>query len=307
MGAFIRARQNWLLSLLSWLCDGYWPEPSDDGVSRVQGRRRIYTLDQVLAEGDAANIYVGTARGNSGSWAEERYIVKVSRVPGGHARLRIEQEALTRLLSAAGDSTYRKYLPDMVESFSASDVFPRRVNVFLHQPGFHTLEQVHEQHPALDGRHLAWIFKRLLAVLGFSHRQNTLHGAVLPCHVMIDAAGHGLQLVGWGQSVQRGRRIKNVPTRFKNWYPPEVQRKRPADTATDLFLAARCMVYVAGGDPMTNWMPDSVPLPMRRFFTTCLLESVRMRPADAWALHEEFDELLRRLYGSPRFHELIIT
>jgi hypothetical protein len=307
MGAFIRTKQNWLHSLLSWLCDGYWPEPSDDGAIRVQGRCGIYTLERLLAEGDVADIFLGAAQGDSGSGAEERYIVKVSRIPGGQARLKVEQEALTRLLSAARDTTYRKYLPELVDSFPANDGFPRRVNIFRHQPGFQTLGQVHEQHLALDGRHLAWIFKRLLAVLGFSHRQNTLHGAVLPCHVMIDAASHGLQLVGWGQCIQSGRSITTIPPRFQDWYPTEVKRKRPSEPATDLFMAARCMVYLAGGNPVTNWMPDSVPLPMRRFLATCLLESVRMRPADAWALHADFDALLLRLYGSPKFHELILT
>src|SRR6202035_3882791 len=145
-----------------------------------------------------------------------------------------------------------------------------------------------EQHPALDSRHVAWIFKRLLTVLGFSHRHNTVHGAVLPCHVMIHAAGHGLLLVGWGQSVTTGRRIRTVPARYRDWYPAEVQNERAAGPATDLFLAARCLVYLAGGDPVTNRMPEAVPLPMRRFLATCLLESARMRPDDAWALLEDF-------------------
>jgi hypothetical protein len=86
-----------------------------------------------------------------------------------------------------------------------------------------------------------------------------------------------------------------------------VLREQPAGPATDLFLAARCLVYLAGGDPVTNWMPDAVPQPMRQFIASCLLESARMRPDDAWALLEDFAELLQRLYGSPQFHELTLT
>ncbi len=124
---------------------------------------------------------------------------------------------------------------------------------------------------------------------------------------MIHARGHGLQLVGWGQSVTAGRRIRTVAARYRDWYPAEVQIERPAGAATDLFMAARCLVYLAGGDPVTNRMPQTVPLPMRRFLATCLLESARMRPDDAWALLEHFDELLRALYGPPKFHELTLT
>ena len=86
-----------------------------------------------------------------------------------------------------------------------------------------------------------------------------------------------------------------------------MQHRHSASPATDLFLAARCLVYLAGGDPLTNRMPDAVPPPMRRFIRTCLLESASMRPDDAWALMEDFDGLLRAVYGPPAFHELTLT
>jgi hypothetical protein len=121
---------------------------------------------------------------------------------------------------------------------------------------------------------------------------------------LLHAAGHGLRLVGWGRSVAAGGRIEAVPARDRDWYPLEVRRHRPTSAATDLFLAARCFVYLAGGDPVTDRLPDAVPQSMRRFIKTCLLESAAMRPNDAWALMKEFDDLLRALYGPPKFHEL---
>jgi hypothetical protein len=300
---------NLFASVLSWLCDGYWPTPDrhEEGPVCVQGARGRYTLQRLLAVGDVADIQFATAADDSDATPGTPYLLKVSRAPEGRAHLDIEWQTLTKLSGAAGDTTYRKYLPPLVDSVPATERFPERVNVFRFEPGFHTLEQVHEQHPALDGRHLAWIFKRLLTVLGFCHRQNTVHGAVLPCHALIRAAGHGLQLVGWGQSIAAGRRIGSVPARYKDWYPPEVLHEQPAGPATDLFLAARCLVYLAGGDPVTSRMPEAVPQPLRRFLTACLLESVRMRPDDAWALLDDFEELLRGLYGPPKFHELTLT
>ncbi|HEY7158079.1 MAG TPA: hypothetical protein VH575_29265 [Gemmataceae bacterium] len=296
-------------SLLSWLCDGYWPNADghEDLVVRVQDVRRRYTPLRLLASGDAADIHLATTADESHTATETLYLLKVARVSEGNAHLDVERKALTTLMRAAGNTTYRNYLPALVDSFSTAGRLPQRINVFRWEPGFHTLEQVHEQHPALDGRHLAWIFKRLLTVLGFSHRRNILHGAVLPCHALIHAAGHGLQLVGWGRSVAVGQRIRTVPARYHDWYPAEVQHQRPASPATDLFLAARCLVYLAGGDPVTNRMPEAVPLPMRRFLKTCLLESAAMRPNDAWALMGDFNDLLYALYGPPKFHELTLT
>jgi hypothetical protein len=296
-------------SLFSWLCDGYWPTADGHEALLVRSRDvgRRYTPLRLLASGDVADVHLATDADEPHDAKEVHYLLKMVRVPQGNARLDIERRSLTKLLAAAGHTTYRKYLPALVDSFATADRCPRRINVFRWEPGFTTLEQVHERHPALDGRHLAWIFKRLLTVLGFCHRQNTLHGAVLPCHAMIHAAGHGLQLVGWGQSVAVGQRIRTVPARYRDWYPAEVQHHLAARPATDLFLAARCLVYLAGGDPVTNRVPEAVPRPMRRFLNTCLLESARMRPNDAWALLEDFDELLQALYGPPRFHELTLT
>lgn len=298
-----------LAGLLAWLCDGYWPasDGHDELVVSAAGARQRYTLLRLLASGDVVDVHLATAACDSPTTSETPYLVKIARVPEGNPLLDTERKALTRLSADAGPTTYRKYLPVLVDSFTAAGQFPQRINVFRWEPGFHTLEQVHAQHPALDGRHLAWIFKRLLTVLGFSHRRKRIHGAVLPCHTLIDAAGHGLKLVGWGRSVAVGQRIENVSGRYLDWYPVEVQRQRPASPATDLYLAARCLVYLAGGDPVTNRMPDTVPLPMRRFLDTCLLESATMRPDDAWALLEDFDELLRALYGPPKFHPLSLT
>jgi hypothetical protein len=307
MEVFKPAKQNALRSVLSWLCDGYWPEQPEESLLSIRGPSHAYAPQRLLAVGDVADIYLGTVESDPMAGVEGSYILKVSRVPEGNVRLDIERKMLAKLLAAAGATTYRKYLPDLIECFMAKEKIPRRVNVFLREPGFHTLEQVHGQHPALDGRHLAWIFNRLLTVLGFSHHQGAIHGAVLPCHVMVQAASHGLRLVGWGQSVVKGRAIKTISTRYRDWYPSEVLRKQPAGPATDLFLAARCLVYLAGGDPVTNWMPEAVPQPMRQFIASCLLESARMRPDDAWALLEDFAELLQRLYGSPQFHELTLT
>ncbi len=300
---------NAFASLLGWL---YESDSSSEGeheelVVRVQDVRHRYTPIRPLASGDTADIHLATSESESRATPEELYLLKVARLPEGNAHLDIEQKILTRLAGAAVNTTYRNYLPVLIDSFTTAGRFPRRINVFRWANGFYTLEQVHAQHPASDGRHLAWIFKRLLTVLGFSHRQNVVHGAVLPSHALIHAEGHGLQLIGWGQSVRVGQHIRTVPPRYRDWYPAEVQHHKAASPATDLFLAARCLIYLAGGDPVTNRMPDAVPPPMQRFLQTCLLESAAMRPNDAWAVMEDFDKLLHTLYGPPRFHELTMT
>ena len=162
----------------------------DDSLGFVIGPQRTYDLLRHVAAGEVADIYLASAAGS-------HYAVKVSRLPEECDLQENERKVLIRRRTQGGDTTYRKYLPSLVESFAVIDEFPKRVSVFQYEAGFTTLEQVHERHAALDGGHLAWIFKRLLSVLGFCHTQHRVHGAILPDYVLIHAANHGLQLAGW--------------------------------------------------------------------------------------------------------------
>jgi hypothetical protein len=295
------------LPLVSYLDQAPAIRPPEGARVHAHGGERAYALLRRLGVGDVADVYLAQAETGPGSEEGPGYVLKVSRGPEGHAFLENEREALARLVTGAGDTTYRRYLPASAGALRVKDEPQMFVNVFPHEPGLYTLEEVHGRHPALDGRHLAWVFKRLLTVLGFAHRQGWVHGAVLPCHVLVHPADHGLRLVGWGQSVEVGRPIRAIPTRYRGWYPPEALKKQAASEATDLFLAARCMTYLAGGGPVRDRAPGAVPAPMRRFFDACLLEGRAMRPHDAWELLDDLDDLLRRLYGPPKFHDLTMT
>lgn len=262
----------------------------------LQGPAGDYLLGERIGVGDVADVYFAQAPDG------QACLLKVARTIEGNARLDNERRALGELIAAAGETTYRHYLPTLTTSFATVKGPAHRTNVFHHDAGLWSLEQVHAQRPVLDGRHLGWVFKRLLTVLGLSHQCGWLHGAVLPCHVLVRPADHGLRLIGWGQSARVGRPLPLVP-RWRDWMPPDVLRGRAVGPATDLFLAARCMLWLAGEGPG----PDVLPPAMARFFQSCLLESPAMRPDDAWQLTEEFDDLLKRLYGSPKFHPLFLT
>jgi hypothetical protein len=261
---------------------------------------RSYVLESQLAEGDVCDVFLASLA-VVGVHCNE-YVVKVPRAPREHALLETEYRLLTRLVRASGDDRYRDYLPRPVESFRCG---ARRINVFGFRPGCYTAEEIRAQHPAgVDGRHVAWMFKRTLEVLGFVHQQGWLHGAVLPPHLLFDVQNHGLVLAGWIHAERLHQPLRFAPQRFKHWYPPECAQRRPATPSVDIYLAAMSMLYLAGGDPQSKRMPDHVPVELRRFLESCLGGSPRTRPQDAWQLHEDFTRLLERVYGPPAFYEL---
>jgi hypothetical protein len=281
-----------------------WREIANGTASKpmINSPTRQYEIVKQLAVGDLADVYLATAN-------DTAYVLKIARLAGGNPLLAGEERLLKLLCMRCGDRRYREYLPNLTESFitpKASD--GRRINAFIHRHGFFTLEAVRHRHPGgLDARHLAWIFKRMLAIIGFAQTCGLVHGAVLPPHVMVHAENHGIQLLDWIHAVRIGSPLGFIPTAFRDWYPCEVFERAPVTTAMDIFLAARCLNYLAGGDPAGQRWPDTIPGEMQRFLGTCLFPSPRMRPQNAWDLHEEFDELLTRLFGSPTYHQLVMS
>ncbi len=263
--------------------------------------RKYELLDQ-LAAGDLADVHLAVADA-------ARYVLKITRPTGGNPLLASEARHLKLLARRSADRRYREYLPRLVESFVVPGTGgDRQANVFVHREGFYTLEAIRRQHAnGLDARHLAWIFKRILAVLGFAHSCGLVHGAILPPHVMLHAENHGLQLLDWIHAVPAPSVLAFIPTAYRDWYPAEVLRREPASPATDIFLAAKCLIYAAGGDPAAGRWPEAVPVEMQRFIDTCLFAAPRMRPHDAWKLHEEFDGLLGQLFGPPKYHRLVMS
>lgn len=264
-------------------------------VQRVTSPERTYYLERRLAAGDVCDVhYAATDAG-----------AQVLKIPSTrHANsLLIKERVILRQLQAAPDSdVYGRYLPTPGESFSLDD---RLVSTFAWREGHWTANDIIERFPGgLEGRHVAWMFNRTLEILGFVHQQGWVHGAVLPPHLLFNAERHGIQLIGWIHAERAGKPIRYASRRYKAWYPLECKRRRPATAATDIYLAAKSMIFLAGGDPLSNRLPASLPHELREFLLACVADSPYQRPQDAWTLHADFKELLTDVYGAPHFVRL---
>lgn len=256
--------------------------------TKLKSPKRTYTLTEQLAVGDVADLHRAT-------WDGSAYIAKISRTRGADKLLDVERHAVTTLLSAAGDSSFRHYYPLLVESFPAhSRRVPKRVNVFSAGPPLHSAEQLLTRYPAgLDGRHIVWMAKRLFTAIGFVHRQSLVHGAVLPPHLLFNLENHGLVLCGWGQSVETGHVLQAAVTKYRDLYPPEALAKKPATSETDVFMASQTLLKLAD--------PDKLPRGIAAILRACSLPGQRMRPSDAFTLHDDMTDAADRYYGPPKF------
>lgn len=258
----------------------------NEPLTRCPGRNRI-AVGSLLARGDISNIYAADIER-----AHVRGAWKVARHPRDNDLLDTEARVL-RSLAAGADPRYAAYVPRLVDAVVHRDSTTgaeRHGTLLERLDGFVSLAQLGTGW--VDPRDAAWIWRRLLVAIGFAHRNGFIHGAILPEHVLIEPVLHGLVLIDWCYAVEDGDRICAMVPARETFYPSEVRAKQAAVAATDIYMATRVLTHLLG---------TGMPPAMRAFADGCCSTNPAARPDDAWALKDEFDGLLERLYGERRF------
>lgn len=276
----------------------------------VQTRTREYTITDLLAKGDKSSLYHAAFVMDG---KQRRGIFKIARDASDNDLLDNEAAMLRKLTQIDKDGKFSAFFPTLVESISyaESGADARRANILVYDPAvalptdLYTLKEVRAAYPnGIDPRDMAWMWRRVLAALSFVHASGVIHGAVLPTHILIEPAQHGLILIDWGYAVNiGGDPIRAVSGDYEAWYPAEVFDKQPPLTGHDIYMGARCMIELVGGDGASKRIPSTMPDAMQRYFEWCLTEGARLRPQNALKMRDEFDSLLERLYGARRFRE----
>jgi len=228
------------------------PVPSsipDDGRPRIAVGGRTYLILGLVARGDSS--YVHFAR-----WVRrlgELVVVKILRCPSDADLMRREHAFLQRLHDSpvTGSDHFVERIPEPI-ALSPVKVHGREHLVAVHRwhSGFlHTLEDVRREYPQGIAPEVAvWIFKRILETLQWAHRSGVVHSSVLPPHVLIHPRDHGAMLLGWSTACALGSgsspHLLARNRTWRDWYPTE----RPPCQASDIAMAAHCVLWVSGAD-----------------------------------------------------------
>jgi serine/threonine protein kinase len=248
------------------------------------------TSFEEVAEKAEVRVYEGRGEDKSGpaAWCtgdiadlfeDGNTLVKIPRNRQDNDLMAAEAAALRRLRTH-GHPDFQAYAPRLIRSERRDG---RTENVVSRKRGFLDLTNDGEWTPA----DLVWIWRRLLAGLGWAHRAGIVHGAVFEEHVLIDTRQRGLVLVDWCYATQLNARPKAIIARREPLYPPEVLAGQPVTAATDIHLATQLMTRLFGA---------VMPHPLRRFAAGCRYDRPGMRPQDAWRLLTEFDQLIPPRY-----------
>ncbi len=267
----------------------------------------VYRVLDRVAVGSRCVVYRCTFRSHR-SPGEGTF--KVARDPVSNAAVAREAEALRHLHAADPAGQFTPFLPTVLESFGyvgGPNEPPRHANVLRLHPDvrspaddLYTLAEVRAAYPAgLDARDVAWVWRRLLTVLGFAHAAGVAHGAVLPVHVLVDPADHKLVLIDWAAATLPARPTPPVPPAAPAAYRAWVAVDRYPSHAADVRLAARCMLALLGSADDTPPPPAADPAVVRH-----LDRAAHAAASEAWQLRAEFDQLIDTLWGPRRFRPL---
>jgi serine/threonine protein kinase len=285
--------------------------PLDNWRVVLHASKRDYVLENEFSEGP---IYTSYPASYTQDHQTRAALLKITRDPSNNDLAENEARTLQTLMAGKAVKKFANYLPRLLDSFLYEDdgMF-RVVNVFERTPNWHTLGAVRRAYPrGLDPKEVSWIWRRVLVALGFVHLNGQIHGALLPDNIEILPELHGLRLVEWSYAVPLADQdsatsvcLTALDPAYQDWYPEEVQRGETPLPGTDIDMAARCMIDLLGGDPVHKTLPASVHPALRAFFKGCTLPGKRSRPQDAWALKNEYEELIRQLWGEQKFHPFV--
>lgn len=241
-------------------------------------------------------------------------VLKIPRDPIDNDLVENEARLLTKLSDANDFTRFRKYFPRLVENFSYTDdnKIKRQANVLsYHDEALYSLDNVRSAYPdGVSPKDIAWVFRRLLVATGFAHQNGLVHGALLPPYVLVQPEKHGLILSEWSYGVSdpttSGERMGTINADYEDWYPQEVFKKETPTPGLDIYMGAKTMVLLMGGNPITGELPETVDRRLRAFFRGCLMPNPRQRAQDAWGLLQEFDGLLEDMWGPRKFHPFLM-
>lgn len=232
-----------------------------------------YILVKKIAEGDISTVYRGQKT--------DKFLVKIPKIKNN--LLKKEFEICQSLTDA---TIYSNFIPYPIEYINGTSVYKWQDNLVS---GSRIASL-----PKLDSRHVIWMFKRILMVLGYIHSKDTVHGAITPDHLLFNKDNHGLLLCGWIHSGKINDDIKVVPGKWKHYYE-NVKKTKKLTRQLDIYMAAKSMLDIG-----KNIQPR-----LKRFIESCMLPG-NMAPSDAWEIHDDLNSLAIGLFGNSKFIKLEI-
>lgn len=255
----------------------------------ITSKLKTYNIVSVFDTANLCNVYA----------TDDGEILKVARTHKDNDLLKREVEVFKKFADIETDIIQRT-TPKLIESFEVRSLKKEkiRVNVTENYESYVPLSLIKSAYPdGLHGRHIVWIWKRILMTLGFSHAEKVIHGCLNLDNIIVDPKDHSIAIVDWCYSVDSGENLVLIDNKYKGYYSKEVFDKKPVDNDLDIYMAAKCIEDLIGPD---------CPILLKNLIKSALIPNKSMRYNDAWDLYNHVSDVAKKAYGEPKFIELKI-
>ncbi len=259
------------------------------GKPRLQIQNQTYQVQAQLGFGEHHSVLLAERLGP----LAERVVIKLAHAdlgagasaaaPAGATELRLQHE--TQILQQLQADTsppaayFSQRLPQAVCFGSAKTAAgaEHAALVFRHPTGFWgSLDVVRQHYPkGVDARHIIWMWRRVLEVLGYLHDIGWAHGRITPDHLLVHPRDHGILLIGWAKAQFHAK--------------PD-----PAACVRDLMQSAAAISAL---------MPVDAPKPLLTFMQNGRNDPNFCQHHGARGLDRAIKDLARTLFGPARFVE----
>lgn len=253
-----------------------------------------YSVHSLVLEGDIADIYDGADVGG------KKLIVKVCRSPKNNDLMKNEANILAALPAGLSKPEHSSYFPNLIDSFEAQNGPAKvRVNVFDGMDDHISVQDILKAYPrGINIKDAAWIFNRMLEAAHLAHTQEIIHASITPDRFFVSPSRHTGVLTDFCYSVKCDGVARAYSPAFKDLYPPELFSKKPLDFGADLYMIARIMNLLIGGDGVN--VPAGTPAAVAGLLRACWLGRAH-RNKSAKQVHASFKEIRTALKWKKEF------
>lgn len=251
-----------------------------------------YAISDKIIEGDFCKVYFGE-RTKEGQ-LEKICLKATNDEQDGH--LLINEYDLLKKLN-------HQSIPTALDSFELDG---KRANILKRIEDSYDLIALREHFPnGFPQEHTVWIFDRLLSVLGYIHKNLTIHGSIEPGNIIITPQNHNGLLIDYLFAIPDADKKDAKYVGVNDYSAPELGHGAIPHPSSDMFSLGKSMLFLLGGDLNRLELPKGIDPRLARFIQGFLELKPEIRTNDAWKAWHELKELRKKIYGAPsQFLEL---
>lgn len=276
----------------------------------IERKKHKYIIDELICEGDICSIYKATLVKEK--IHDQKVVLKIVHAPADNDLGENERAMLNKLVPLYDpfkkddlEIKMARYVLPWGESFKIKEKGLHHVNMLPFLDGFYSLKQVHKAYPSLVFEDVVWVFNRMLEGLGYVHKKKVVHGAIVPDHFMVAPENHAGKFIDFSYAVDDDgkSKVKAIASGCRDFYAPEILEKKPALRESDIYMVGKLVVYLCGGNVKNDVIVNTYSKYFTNFIASMLIKNPSRRPNDAWALRDEFEEVMLKNYGKRKFHK----